>query len=258
MVLIQHHFALHYTDSSTGRTYYEANGETAYNIVFRYGKLAKVVEDRLGSAAAELLMTIVLLGHARASDIVRELQRQSEEEDKKAKLHAENQDDETTANGDTVMNGDIESKTIFSPNSKIKSIPQVHNLLDDLLCAGFLKKVTEPQFMPDCDREEEARQLVLQNSFPTGLKGNKEKAKCLNDINDLKRSWRDMEHDYGNGPSKRLKMNGRHQNGVSGSSGTGHLDTADDSFKLYVSQYVHLRSRSAYRRTGYRCRAAKL
>jgi DNA-directed RNA polymerase III subunit RPC3 len=238
VVLIQHHFALHYTDSRTGRTYFEANGETAYNIVFRYGKLAKIVEDRLGSDAAELLMTVVLLGHGRVSDIVRELQRQPEEVDKNAKLHAEDQDDETVPNGATAVNSDIPLKPSFGSNSKIDSIPQVHNLLDSLLCAGFLKKVTEHQFMPDCDREEEARQVVLENSFPTGLKGNKEKAKCLNDVNDLKRSWRDMEHDHAQGPWKRLKMNGRHTNGVSEDLGTAQLDIVDDGVTIDVSQYV--------------------
>ena len=246
MVLIQHHLAFHYVEDN-GRTHYQANGETAYNIVFRYGKLARIVEERMGSASAEVLMNVVLLGHARASDLEYALDLRARP--KKGYLQAEALADEDVTNGDTIANGDTDHVSALKPKTDINSVPQLHNILDSLLGAGFLKKVVKYQFVPDCDQTIEAERIVLAGSYQQGLKGNKQKAEFLADVNKLKRNWRDLAdnyerqaHDYEYEEStKRVKLNGNTMNGVNGYSGRAYSNEIDDGMRISVSEACHCR-----------------
>ena len=68
-VLIQQYLILWYTSSDDHLTSYEANTAVAYSLV-RSGKYIKAAEAQAGKTAGKVISHLLLLGHARVSDLV--------------------------------------------------------------------------------------------------------------------------------------------------------------------------------------------
>ena len=152
-VLIQQHLAFWYT-AHEGTTYYEANWASAYALV-RSGKLAKIVEDRLGQVAGEILTSLLLSGHARVADV--------------AQAHS------ATYHGNpkSIQNGELSSgKSKHGPNSHVPAADSFHSALTALVGAGLLTTVHESHFRSDADNRREAEILVKGlEQFRRELKG---------------------------------------------------------------------------------------
>ncbi|KAF2454408.1 RNA polymerase III subunit RPC82-domain-containing protein [Lineolata rhizophorae] len=221
VVLIQQHLALYYSSDSDGQTYYEADGINAYMLV-RSGKIIRLLQERFGESAGGLGLNLLLLGHVKIKDL--------------ADAYGFNKRKGKTNGPEGINGGGIHDEEIDT--SHIRSLAELHRVLDELLRAGFVVKVQETHFRPAADIENDAVQAVMESQFPNGVKGTKEKAQLATSVKALKRKWRDGD-DYDEynqsagtngvsnglkrpapGPAptgrKRLKLNGAALNGLNG------------------------------------------
>ncbi|CAA9963542.1 rna polymerase iii protein [Pyrenophora teres f. maculata] len=67
VILLQQHLIFH-SGSNAPLTYYEIDWQNSYAIV-RFGKVTKLVEDRFGKKAANIMSNLVALGHTRIADL---------------------------------------------------------------------------------------------------------------------------------------------------------------------------------------------
>jgi hypothetical protein len=206
VVLVQHLLVRHHTES--GETFYTANGDMAYNVAFRFGKMARMVRERLGEPAAEVLHNVATLGHARVGDLVENYFAKKDSEPGKS-------------------NGVDEGQ-------KVKSANQLHRILDQLLHSGFLCVVTRQAFMTEYDIAVAAEQTEYERLGGRELKAAKDKKAFREDIEKRKRKWRDHAHrhatDGGDPESKRRRMAFLLSSGLNPKT---HNDAAlDDGFRL--------------------------
>ncbi|RAL61569.1 hypothetical protein DID88_009608 [Monilinia fructigena] len=75
-VLVRQNLVYHNSEER-GDTTYEANIDAAYALV-RSGKILEIVGERFGSIATDVMEQLVLLGHAKISDIIAELNKNHE------------------------------------------------------------------------------------------------------------------------------------------------------------------------------------
>lgn len=69
VILLQQHLIFHSgNDASSTVTYYEIDWQNSYSLV-RFGKVAKLVEDRFGKKAANVISNLLTLGHTRIADL---------------------------------------------------------------------------------------------------------------------------------------------------------------------------------------------
>jgi DNA-directed RNA polymerase III subunit RPC3 len=69
VILLQQHLIFHSgNDASSTVTYYEIDWQNSYALV-RFGKVAKLVEDRFGKKAANVISNLLTLGHTRIADL---------------------------------------------------------------------------------------------------------------------------------------------------------------------------------------------
>jgi DNA-directed RNA polymerase III subunit RPC3 len=67
VILLQQHLIFH-SGSDAPLTYYEIDWQNSYAIV-RFGKVVKLVEDRFGKKAANVMSNLLALGHTRIADL---------------------------------------------------------------------------------------------------------------------------------------------------------------------------------------------
>lgn len=67
VILLQQHLIFH-SGNDAAPTYYEIDWQNSYAIV-RFGKVAKLVEDRFGKKAANVMSNLLTLGHTRIADL---------------------------------------------------------------------------------------------------------------------------------------------------------------------------------------------
>jgi DNA-directed RNA polymerase III subunit RPC3 len=67
VILLQQHLIFH-SGSDASVTYYEIDWENSYALV-RFGKVTKLVEDRFGKKAANVVSNLLTLGHTRMADL---------------------------------------------------------------------------------------------------------------------------------------------------------------------------------------------
>jgi hypothetical protein len=212
-VLVQHHLVQHST-TEIGQTFYEANGEHAYNVVFRYEKLVTAVEESLGEEAASVIHQVALLGHATpaklqsALGLSKNAQRTPVVNGKKRKAEK----------GPVILETTDENADVVKP--KFSSVKTLYDVLKSLLELGFLSIVTRQQFTPSKDLTTEAEVQVKRESFPKGLATAKEKQAFPIMVDSLKRKWRDDSNSYMT--SKRLKLEAI-PNGINGANTTLQL-----------------------------------
>ncbi|KAK8212622.1 RNA polymerase III subunit RPC82 family protein [Phyllosticta capitalensis] len=174
-VLIQQHLVLHHT--SEDDTYYEPDWQHAYALV-RYGKIAKMVEDRFGDAAGGLASNLLLLGNAKISDLAQAY-------GVATKREAAN---DVQVNGNGVTNGDHADEV--KDEVHIKTIDDLHKVLRQLLDSGFVTQIHTRHFNPTSDLRNDAERTIKANLFPGGVKG-KQVLELEAEVKKLLAKWRD-------------------------------------------------------------------
>jgi len=231
-VLIQQHLAFWYTVNE-GTTYYEANWTGAYTLV-RSGKLTKAVEDRLGPAAAEILTSLLLSGHARVADL---------EQAYSAPSHAgsiESSNPKGVSNG-VLANG----KSKHPPNGHPPASESFQSALTALVRAGLLTTVHKSHFRSEADNKAEAEMLIKSwDKFRGDLKG-PQKAEYADAVAKQLLAWRftndaateilATEPTVNFGYSKKRKLGGV-SDGIDAPEKRRRSDIAGDSQAVYQTQ----------------------
>lgn len=220
-MLIQQHLVLHNTSEDDDTTFYEVHWENAYALV-RSGKIIKLCEDRFGESAGGIISNLLLLGHARVRDL-------AEAYGVAVKWQSDLNSETNHINGEGLPNGEGKDTNSHGAPTHIRSVGELHRVLDDLIQAGYVKPVRAIHFRPMADIIADAEQIVKREMFPGGIKGPKGKAQFTAEVGNLKRKWleeddekpvvngakRRLANSYGPQSYKRLKTNGA-PNGVNG------------------------------------------
>ncbi|KAJ9665439.1 RNA polymerase III subunit C82 [Coniosporium apollinis] len=242
VVLIQQHLVLHNTSEDDETTYYEVHWANAYALV-RSGKIIKLCEDRFGESAGGIISNLLLLGHAKVKDL-------AEAYNAAVKKHSEINPEANHINGEGLPNSVGKDTHSNGAASHIRSVGELHRILNELIQAGYVRPVRDIHFRPMADITADAEQIVKREKFPTGIKGPKGKADFVQEVNNLKRKWieGDDEKSVTNGVKrrpangyvpqshKRARLNGA-SNGVN-----GHFDSdSDDEFAPTLDQELVVR-----------------
>jgi DNA-directed RNA polymerase III subunit RPC3 len=181
--MVQMHLVYHYTSTEDGMTHYEANMDSAYNLI-RTGKVLEVVEERLGSYAAQVMSAIAYRGHVQIGD----LETLPELRVKNIKNHSlngtshdvdnpeyngedENENATNGVDGDGLTNGDHPA-----------SNNRLHATLKYLAGHGYICRVRETHFQSLADNTMEAEREAELTSGP----GDSKKQKA-NELEEKKR-----------------------------------------------------------------------
>lgn len=227
-------------------TYYEIDWQNSYSIV-RFGKVTKLVEDRFGKKAANVMSNLLALGHTRIADL-KEAYFPSEtdsgdESDSGIVNGAGNKRKRTngtqsngavtsangTANGASSQSDGVNGAARVNgtahddenKDDEIKSADELYDVIRELIERGWVKTVTDLQYLSPGDVHDWVTQEVLEQEYkgiqPTGIK---EKDRMLRFILQRKREMRDAwltapkfsrsqsnGTDYGSS-NKRVKING--------------------------------------------------
>ncbi|KAI7969764.1 hypothetical protein EIK77_006712 [Talaromyces pinophilus] len=169
----------HYTSTEDGFTYYEANVDGAYYLI-RTGKVLEVVEERLGSYAAQVMAAIAYHGHIMVSELeaLPELQVKDDAHygnGDNADGNIKNEDDvsEDTLNG--VANGDEVDHT--------PSNTRLHSALNYLAGHGYICQVKDVHLHSLADNSLDAEREATIWAANSDAKGKKKIA----EIEDKKR-----------------------------------------------------------------------
>lgn len=182
--MVQMHLVYHFTSPEDGITYYEANLESAYYLI-RTGKFLEVVEERLGSYAAQVMSAIAYRGHVQISDLegLPEIQVKDHKNslingtthDVDEPENHQYDEDENAINGveddDGVANGDH-----VSPNNN-----RLHTTLKFLAGHGYISRVRNTHFHSLGDNTLEALREAMAHA------GSDQKAKKAHEIEEKKR-----------------------------------------------------------------------
>ncbi|SLM39662.1 RNA polymerase III subunit RPC82-related, helix-turn-helix [Lasallia pustulata] len=248
-VLIQQHLVLWYTPLGDETTYYEAHWPSAYALA-RSGKLVKIVEDRFGDLAGDLLSNLLLLGHARVGDLAKAYN--AVQSDGMLGSVSEGQ----ALSEDGLPNGLGNNHTSAGTKKRGPNLEDLHSVLDALLRTGFIIPVHESHFRSAADNRSEAERELKRNndSFQGALKGEK-KMEFEQAIDGKLDQWRDgldmqtkdtsgrgrkrrLEDDRNGVDRKRMRMSNGLANGMNGHAGHPHaLDDfyLDDNLVLRVN-----------------------
>lgn len=228
VVLIQQHLVLHNTSEDEETTYYEVHWSNAYALV-RSGKIVKLCEDRFGESAGGIISNLLLLGHAKVKDL-------AEAYNVAVKKHNEINPEANHINGEGLPNGVGKDTHSNGAGSHIRSVGELHRILNELIQAGYVRPVRDIHFRPTADITADAEQIVKREKFPGGIKGPKGKADFAEEVNNLKRKWiegddekpvtngvkRRPANGYAPQSHKRARLSGA-SNGVN-----GHFDSDSD------------------------------
>lgn len=250
-VLVQQHLVLHITPQEENVTYYEVDWEGAYNLL-RSGKIIALVEDRYGLAVAQVISNLLQLGHAKVGDL-EDAYKFTPKDRQAIDSAAEHINDEGMPNG--MVNGHPATK---GQDRKISSKTQLHSALFRLLDSGLVARVRERTYLSAADRQTEAEVIVKREKFPDGkITGPKAKVNFQQEVDTLKRRWRDEDDEVGgdtykrtighsNGrPHKRQRTNGGMTNGSN-----HHDDSDDEGFQVVLEVSQRLLSRSSLYRAN--------
>jgi DNA-directed RNA polymerase III subunit RPC3 len=232
--MIQHHLIYHFTSLDDGNTYYEANPQAAYSLV-RSGKILQLVESRLGEYAAQVLETIMSLGHSS----IAHLETLPELQSKKQRIPNGVNHDETKAEGEEeIENGSVAPNGDHAESEKPA---RLHPTLKSLASHGYIHRLREAHFQSPNDNWLDASRIISSRPDVKLMKGKQqameieEKAKEMvkeRTEGDLTRGLiynglpqgakRKRDHDHGNKGSSERAPNGT--NGVNGD----HLENEEE------------------------------
>ncbi|KAI9803537.1 MAG: hypothetical protein M1825_001880 [Sarcosagium campestre] len=202
-VLIQQHLVLHFTSPDDDLTYYEAHWQSAYELV-RSGKLVDLVDSRFDEAAGQLVLNLLLQGHAKIGEL-REAYESAINTRELASVANGNVAGVGT-NGIHAENGisiPPPTETIDAQSTKSGVLQRS---LRQLLAADFVGEVTKYQFRPFADTFNEAIREAKRSGLPTGAKGTKADTVLQSNARDRVKRARDGDDESGpQRGAKRLK-----------------------------------------------------
>jgi DNA-directed RNA polymerase III subunit RPC3 len=283
VILLQQHIIFH-SGNDAPVTYYEIDWQSSYALV-RLGKVAKLVDDRFGSKAANVISHLLTFGHTRIADFKEayfpsDPGSDDESDDdmvngtglKRKRANGTHVNGTTTkANG--IVNGlpteldDVKpdpadltngdhtngvtktAKTngkahematdavaeLSEPEKEEKefdSVDELYDILQLLIERGWVRTVTESQYLSPGDMHDRMQQETIEQEFggaaPTGTK-DKEKMNrtTLQKKRHMRDQWlevprfsrkRSAESASQNGPNKRIKINGVQHRATAGAS----------------------------------------
>ncbi|KAJ8071039.1 hypothetical protein OCU04_001386 [Sclerotinia nivalis] len=187
-VLVRQNLVYHNSEEGAD-TNYEANIDAAYALV-RSGKILEIAEERFGSVAADIIGQLVLLGHAKISDIIAELN----------KSHG------THANGNGI-NGATNGNGVHPYHSG-----QLNHTLIQLLEEGFIQPVGRNMFRSPTDSYNAVEKALLHEDYGGATRGTKQKEELrsrirqrLQDLRAEVPNWKPVGY---NRPSANGHLNG--------------------------------------------------
>jgi hypothetical protein len=201
------------------------------------------VEERYGAAAAQVLMKVATLGHARISDVEKSFDLSPKRPNGLNGIR--------DSLSSTSLNGSSKAhQEELAHSETVKSVPHLHHLLDTLLKSGFICLASQYDYKTDEELDDDAT-LHIYSQYPGGQPKGKEKAEAAAEVNRKKREWRDQAYSEiveAELPRKRRKAEGALSNGTTGhsldESQTDHLlpeKELDVNFRLSVWKTVSCR-----------------
>ena len=218
VILLQQHLVFH-SGNESQPTYYEIDWQNSYALV-RLGKVTKLVEDRFGRKAANIMTNLLRLGHTRLADFKEayfptETDSDDDSDDgivngtgMKRKRGGDKETNGVTktngvANGDDVkpvVNGDHAHNGTNgdSPDhaeeddGEIASADELYEIIERLIQRGWVRTMTESQYLSPGDMHDTLQQETIDQELngqqPTGIK---DKAICHRGTLERKRNMRD-------------------------------------------------------------------
>ncbi|KAF2688924.1 hypothetical protein K458DRAFT_359936 [Lentithecium fluviatile CBS 122367] len=246
VILVQQHLVAR-SSTDTSPTFYAIDWQHSYALV-RCGRIAKLVEERFGSQAANVVSNLLTLGHTRISDLKDAYFPPDTDSDadlddgivngvgtKRMRngepVNGVNGKVNGTAPG-TLVNGDGHSNGVDSAHSNgtakehdgsIDSVKDLYKIVHKLMKEGWVIKLDEAQYLSAGDYHELARQLAIAEKCgggePTGTKQNAEiEEATLRHKRRIRDAWLEVPQTLGgehktNGSAyehanKRVKING--------------------------------------------------
>lgn len=218
VILLQQHLVFH-SGADAQPTYYEIDWQNSYALV-RLGKVTKLVEDRFGRKAANVMTNLLRLGHTRIADL----------RDAYFPAHTDSDDDSDDAvvngagmkrkrgsaaeatpktngvngthahatNG-TTNGGPVEQPDAEHPDDdhadddgEIASVDELYDIIERLIQRGWVRTMTESQYLSPGDMHDMLQQETIDQDLagqqPTGTK---DKALCHRNTLERKRNMRD-------------------------------------------------------------------
>ena len=151
-VLVQQHLVLWYTSPEDHLTAYEANTAIAYSLV-RSGKYIKIAEARAGEYAGKVLSNLLLLGHARISDLMQAYQ-VGQSKSTHNRLLAVTCESSSKSKSSSYGHADRKHE-VQTPTSR-----SIDGTLCDLLRTELISRVHVSHFRSDADNRSEAEKVV--------------------------------------------------------------------------------------------------
>ncbi|RMZ72805.1 hypothetical protein GMOD_00009853 [Pyrenophora seminiperda CCB06] len=221
VILLQQHLVFH-SGSHAPLTYYEVDWRNTYAIV-RSGNVPKLVEDRFGKKAASIVSNLLALGHTRIADLKDAYFPPATESDYESD-HAHGAGSKrkrangTHTNGYSKVNGvtnglpyelhdaKLQHSKVDSPTqdpgaedsaqgqatSEITSLDELYGLIRTLFKEGWIKTVTETQYLSPGDMHTLLYQeTVEQDNNGVQPTGNKDQAAVHRGTLVRKRKMRD-------------------------------------------------------------------
>jgi len=189
-VLIQQNLVYHDSDQEEADTQYEANADAAYNLV-KSGKVLEIVEDRYGATATVLMEQLLLLGHAKVSDIIENVEL----------------DHKPHANGNGALNGNANGNSAHAHSAGQLNATLIHLLEDELI-----QPVSRNMFKSPTDTYNAIERELLRDIYGGATRGTKQKDELKSKIRDRLQelrvqvpNWRPLGY---NQPSKNTHLNG--------------------------------------------------
>lgn len=155
-VLIQQNLLFYYVDRDTKLTTYEANPDTAYNLL-RTGKILELVESTHNAAVKDVMQTILFAGQTRISDL------KAAYEEKIRQSNVPNTDEDAL---------DDESKPAAKKNTfPIKSMAHLNSIICRIIESELVDVVHARTFNSPEDIVKDVQKQVAEAKFPEGVKG---------------------------------------------------------------------------------------
>jgi DNA-directed RNA polymerase III subunit RPC3 len=206
VILLQQHLVFH-SGNDAQPTYYEIDWQNSYALV-RLGKVTKLVEDRFGNKAANVMTNLLRLGHTRIADLkeayfptdtdsdddsddgivngtgTKRKRGSGAETNGSAKLNGV-----TNGTGDVkpVVNGNhaqpatngTEQEEAQNDDGEIASVDELYEIIEKLIQRGWVRTMTEVQYLSPGDMHDMLQQETIDQDMagqqPTGVK-DKDKA----------------------------------------------------------------------------------
>ncbi|KAJ4320893.1 RNA polymerase III subunit C82, partial [Neodidymelliopsis sp. IMI 364377] len=210
VILLQQHLVFH-SGNDAQPTYYEIDWQNSYALV-RLGKVTKLVEDRFGNKAANVMTNLLRLGHTRIADLREAYFPTDTESDDDSddgivngtgtkRKRGSGAETNASAKLNGVTNGTGDVKPAVNGNhaqpatngteqddaqddaqdddGEIASVDELYEIIEKLIQRGWVRTMTEVQYLSPGDMHDMLQQETIDQDMagqqPTGVK-DKDKA----------------------------------------------------------------------------------